>query len=199
MLHKKRLYFSLLQTEKILSSGTKPRPVPDPSFHSRSLFQPFSFGLLRIATKHVRRNFHFKAAHQTKSLLNTKNPGRSSSRNWTRSSSPRGHGRQSFSAIRSSTRKRANTVRTSMLSAVIRSRGANTAKSPNSTYPARNRLARSWMPSPAGSRTLDAHPCPNAFRRPRDGFFLFSDGHRPCGRLVFSHRDAVYGRRHACA
>ena len=62
-----------------------------------------------------------------------------------------------------------------------------------------NRLARSWMPSPAGSRTLDAHPCPNAFRRPRDGFFLFSDGHRPCGRLVFSHRDAVYGRRHACA
>ena len=42
-------------------------------------------------------------------------------------------------------------------------------------------------------------PCPNAFRRPRDGFFLFSDGHRPCGRLVFSHRDAVYGRRHACA
>ena len=61
MLHKKRLYFSLLQTEKILSSGTKPRPVPDPSFHSRSLFQPFSFGLLRIATKHVRRNFHFKS------------------------------------------------------------------------------------------------------------------------------------------
>ena len=45
----------------------------------------------------------------------------------------------------------------------------------------------------------DAHPRPHAFRRPCDGFFLFSDGHRPCGRLVFSHRDAVYGRRHACA
>lgn len=65
-----------------------------------------------------------------------------------------------------------------MLSAVIRSQGANTAKSPNSTYPARNRLARSWTPSPAGSRTLDAHSCQNAFRRPCDGFFRFSDGPR---------------------
>ena len=50
MLHKKRLYFSLLQTEKILSSGTKPRPVPDPSFHSRSLFRAgyVEFGLLAV-------------------------------------------------------------------------------------------------------------------------------------------------------
>lgn len=31
--------------------------------------------------------------------------GQTSSRNWRRSSSPRGHGRQSFSAIRNSTRK----------------------------------------------------------------------------------------------